>query len=286
MNILTFDIEEWFHILDHSSTKTEKQWNNFEYRLEHNIEKIFTLLDKHDQKATFFCLGWVAKKFPGIIKKIDALGYEIGTHSNSHQLIYEQSRTEYKEDLDISLKRLGNITGKKIRIYRAPGFSLRKEESWVFELLIEKGIEIDCSIFPAKRAHGGFEEFGYDGPARIQCKSGEIKEFPINLYHIMKKNIIFSGGGYFRLLPYFIINYMMNKSHYVMTYFHPRDFDKEQPILQDLSYIRKFKSYYGLDSSLQKLDKLLKYHHFVDISTAEQQIKWEDTKIVDIINKL
>lgn len=284
MNILTFDIEDWFHILDHSSTKSEKEWVNFEYRLESNIEKIFTLLDKHNQKATFFCLGWVAKEFPHIIEKINALGYEIGTHSNAHQLVYEQSKKEFKEDLDTSLKRLEDIIGKKVRIYRAPGFSLRKDESWVFESLIEKGIEIDCSIFPAKRAHGGFEEFGHAEPVKIECVNGEIKEFPINLYSMMKKKIIFSGGGYFRFLPYKTIDHMMKQSKYVMTYFHPRDFDKEQPVLEDLSYVRKFKSYYGLGSSLSKLDKLIENHNFMDIATAEQQIDWGKTRSIDLGN--
>ena len=280
VNILTFDIEDWFHILDHGSTKTEKEWSNFEYRLDSNMDRIFRLLDKHQQKATFFCLGWVAKEFPHIIKKISDLGYEIATHSNSHQLIYEQSKKEFEVDLDISINRIEDIIGKKVRIYRAPGFSLTQNESWVFEMLIDKGIEVDCSVFPAKRSHGGFEKFVESKPTIIECTNGKLREFPINLYPLMYKKIIFSGGGYFRLLPYQVIEYMMNRSSYVMTYFHPRDFDKYQPMIENLSYIRKFKSYYGLGGALEKLDRLIENFEFYDISEAEANVDWSTTKSI------
>ena len=96
MKILTFDIEEWFHILDNESTKNERQWVNFEYRLESNLERILELLNSNNQKATFFCLGWIAKKFPNVLKKIDRYKYEIGTHSNLHTLVYEQTQSEFK----------------------------------------------------------------------------------------------------------------------------------------------------------------------------------------------
>ena len=115
------------------------------------MDKIFSLLHNKNQNATFFCLGWVAKKFPHIIKKINSMGYEIGTHSNMHQLAYKQSKDEFATDLKKSIDLLENIIGKKIKIYRAPGFSIKKQNLWVFNELIKNGIEIDCSIFPAKR---------------------------------------------------------------------------------------------------------------------------------------
>ena len=201
MNILTFDVEEWFHILDNESTKSEKEWANFSYRIDANMDRIFQLLDKHNQKATFFCLGWVARKFPHIIKKIDSLGYEVATHSDLHQLAYEQTEVDFKEDLKRSIGAIESITSKKVITYRAPGFSIKKENKWAFESLAEEGIEIDCSVFPAKRAHGGFEEFGYAEPTYINMNGNRLKEFPINLYSLFGKNLIFSGGGYFRLIP-------------------------------------------------------------------------------------
>ena len=272
MNILTFDIEEWFHILDHKSTKYESNWDNFEYRLDSNMERIFDLLNKKNQKATFFCLGWVARKFPHIIKKIDSMNYEIASHSDMHQLAYQQNRKEFKEDLKKSIDSIESITGKKVKAYRAPGFSLKEENKWVFEELLSQGIEIDCSIFPAKRAHGGFRNYGHAKPNLIDINGLLIKEFPINLFFIVNIPIIFSGGGYFRLFPYQMIKHMMKKSNYVMTYFHPRDFDNSQPVIKDLSTFRKFKSYYGIHNAFEKLEKLISDFDFVDLNEANKKI--------------
>jgi len=276
MNILTFDIEDWFHILDNESTKTEKQWENFESRLEYSIEKIFALLDDNNQDATFFCLGWVARRYPHIIKKIDDLGYEIATHSDTHQLAYEFNKNQFNQDLELSIKSIEDITGKKVTSYRAPGFSIKDENLWVFDELLKHGIEKDCSVFPAKCSHGGLVTFSHSKPTYIERNNGKIKEFPINLHKTFGKNIIFSGGGYFRLLPYPILKYFMNRSDYVMSYFHPRDFDPDQPVLDDLSAIRRFKSYVGLSSSLGKLERLIQDFNFVSLNQADKKVDWHN----------
>jgi peptidoglycan-N-acetylglucosamine deacetylase len=282
MNILTFDIEEWFHILDNDSTKSEKEWSNFEYRLDSNMDRIFEMLDRKDQKATFFVLGWVAREFPHIVKKIHELGFEIATHSDRHQLAYNQTRKEFATDLDCSIKSIENLTGVKVRTYRAPGFSIKEDNKWAFEELIKQGIEIDCSVFPAKRSHGGFERYGHSEPSVININDASIKELPINLFSIFGKKVIFSGGGYFRLLPYPLIKQMMSKSDYVMTYFHPRDFDKDQPMISDLSSVRRFKSYYGLGSALSKLERLIDDFEFIDIDEVDKRINWELAKNVEL----
>jgi peptidoglycan-N-acetylglucosamine deacetylase len=282
MNILTFDIEEWFHILDNDSTRTEKEWLNFEYRLDSNMDRIFELLDRKNQNATFFCLGWVAREFPHILKKINSYGYEIATHSDKHQLAYEQNRNNFKKDLELSIKSIEDCTGIKVKSYRAPGFSVKEENKWVFEEIVNQGIENDCSIFPAKRSHGGFESYGEANPSILSINDLELKEFPINLYPILNRNLIFSGGGYFRLLPYPMIKYLMRRSKYVMTYFHPRDFDPNQPIIEELSKFRKFKSYYGLSNSFNKLEKLITDFEFIDLNTAIKSIDWENVPKIRI----
>lgn len=282
MNILTFDIEEWFHILDNNSTKTEADWAKYPSRIHENMERIFQLLEQTDQQATFFCLGWVARKHPDIIRAIAECGYEIATHSDLHQLAYEQNRSEFKNDLERSIKSLEDVSGKKIRAYRAPGFSIKQENKWVFEVLIENGIEVDCSVFPAKRSHGGFEQFGVAEPCWIDIDGMRLKEFPINTVNGFGQSLIFSGGGYFRLLPYPILEFFIKKSDYVMTYFHPRDFDANQPIIEELSRIRKFKSYYGLASCLDKLQNLMTDIPFIDLASAEKLVDWKKTKIVKI----
>lgn len=282
MNILTFDIEEWFHILDNPSTKTENEWTRYESRLERNVDRILFLLEENNLKATFFCLGWVAKKYPEVVKRISGFGCEIGSHSGMHQLVYEQNGQEFSADLDWSIKFLEDLTGKKIRCYRAPGFSVKEDQKWVFEELIAHGIEIDCSIFPAARAHGGFENFGTAEPAKVMFEGGWIKEFPINLFMFFGRRLIFSGGGYFRLLPYYLIKSFMKRSSYVITYFHPRDFDPDQPMISELSKVRKFKSYYGLREAYGKLDKLVRQFDFVDIQQADSMIDWNRVKTITL----
>ena len=282
MNILTFDIEEWFHILDNDSTKNEREWSNFSDRLEVNIERIFELLERKNQKATFFCLGWVGRKYPKLIKKISELGYEVASHSDLHQLAYEQSREAFKTDLEKSIKSLEDLIGKKVRTYRAPGFSVKEENKWVFEELVKQGIEIDCSIFPAKRTHGGFESYGYAEPSIINIDGMQLKEFPINLFQVVNKNLIFSGGGYFRIFPYWMIKLMMKKSDYVMTYFHPRDFDPDQPIIKGLSMQRKFKSYVGLGTAFDKLERLITDFEFIDVNQVDKVIEWNNQKIITL----
>jgi peptidoglycan-N-acetylglucosamine deacetylase len=280
MKILTFDIEEWFHILDNDATKTEAEWEGFESRIHGNMDKIHGMLG--DQKATFFCLGWVARKFPEVLKEIDRIGHEIATHSDLHQLAYEQNRQTFEQDLERSIKSIEDVIGKKVRAYRAPGFSLMEQNKWVFEVLMKNGIEIDASIFPAERSHGGFAQFGHAEPCWIDIDGMRMKEFPINLSSFAGKNLIFSGGGYFRLFPFSMLDIMTKNSDYVMTYFHPRDFDSEQPMVPGLNFVRKFKSYYGLKGCLSKLDKLIKKYEFVDIRTAEASIDWEKAKVVNL----
>ena len=282
MRILTFDIEEWFHVLDHESIKSEKAWNNCEYRIDANLDAIFELLDKYDQKATFFCLGLISEKHPHIIKRLHSLGYEIATHSHLHQLVYEQHINEFENDLERSVKTLEDLSGQKIRAYRAPGFSVKEENRWVFDSLIAHGIEIDCSIFPTKRDHGGFQTFGRASPVLIEANNGLLKEFPISLSKLSNKDIVYSGGGYFRLLPYSIIHYLTRRTDYMMTYFHPHDFDAERPLLKDLSSVRKFKASVGLKSALAKLEKYIVDFDFIDLDEAVKSIDWSKTDVIDL----
>jgi len=282
MNILTFDIEEWFHILDLDSTRTEREWFSFESRIYNNMDRLFDILDLSNCRATFFCLGWIAEAYPDIIKGIKARGYEIGTHGRRHQLIYEQSYTEFKNDLEYSIKLLQDLTGDKIKYYRAPGFSIKGDNKWVFEIIATQGIEVDCSIFPAPRSHGGFASFPESVPSIIRCNRVELKELPINYVRLLGIPIIFSGGGYFRFFPYSLLKILTSNSDYTMSYFHPRDFDPNQPIINELSIYRKFKSYYGLEWAETKLNKLLNDFQFVDIGMAIEQIDWESAPVIDI----
>ena len=310
MNILTFDIEEWFHILDNESTKTINEWKNYEVRIHLNMERIFNILERTNTKATFFCLGWIAETYPGVVKEIVARGYEVGTHTRMHQLVYEQSPAEFEKDLEYSIKTLEDITGQKVKYFRAPGFSITENEKWAFEILVKHGIEVDCSIFPAPRAHGGFPSYKTPTPSIIKLTNNRnsnnksstapnpqqpippplggvrgglgLLELPINYTTVFNKSIIFSGGGYFRLFPYALIKKWTKQSDYVMSYLHPRDFDAEQPVIKELSALRKFKSYVGLKKAEHKLEKWLTDFEFVDIGTAVEQINWNKVPVVEL----
>lgn len=282
MKILTFDIEEWFHILDHDSTKTNLEWSKYESRIHNNMDKIFNLLFSKNLKATFFVVGWIAEKYPEIVKKISNSGFEIGSHTHMHQLMYEQNPKQVDEDLKKSINILESLTGKKVKSFRAPGFSITEKNKWVFEILYENGIVYDSSIFPAGRAHGGFTAYKEDTPSIISFNGAIIKEFPINTFNVYNSKLIFSGGGYFRIMPYNLIRYCTHKSKYIMTYFHPRDFDPKQPLIKDLPLIRKFKSYVGLKNTMYKLNKWTSEFNFIDIASANKSIDWDRVPIIKI----
>lgn len=282
MKILTFDIEDWFHILDFDETENLNSWNKFDSRLNYGLDFIVNILSKSGYKAAFFVLGWVAEKHPEVIKRIINEGYEIGNHSYSHLLLYKHDKTRVKEDLAKSTKILQDISGTKIKYFRAPGFSIKNDTNWAFEILLELGIEIDSSIFPTSRGHGGYQGFPYSTPCKLNINGSILKELPINTHKLLGREIVFSGGGYFRLLPYNLQKQLYQKSDYLMTYFHPRDFDAKQPVLENLSRVRKFKSYVGLKNSKQKFKKLLNDFKFVDIQTADKMIDWENVPEVKL----
>ena len=282
MHILTFDIEEWFHLLDVDGINSESKWLNYESRIHQNVDRILNLLQELNINATFFIVGWIAEKHPDVIRRIDELGYEIGSHSHNHQLVYQQNQYEFSQDLRRSLDVIQNIIGKKISSYRAPGFSITEDTKWALDALNENGIIYDCSIFPAQRAHGGVPSYIGVGPSILRHNGITIREFPINFTNVFKNKIIFSGGGYFRLLPYSLIRLWTKKSDYVMSYFHPRDFDKEQPIIKELSPFRKFKSYVGLSGCMNKLHHWLNDFHFTDLRTAASEFDWDTANVIDL----
>jgi polysaccharide deacetylase family protein (PEP-CTERM system associated) len=274
MKILTFDIEEWFHILDNKKTKTISEWSNFDSRIHFGMDLIYDIIEKTEKSATFFVVGWMAEKYPEIIREISDRGFEVGSHTHLHQLAYEQDRKTFYKDVEKSIKTLEDCTGVKVTSFRAPGFSITENNKWAFEVLHELGIKKDSSVFPAGRSHGGLPSFNAGIPSIIEYNGIKLKEFPINTHTILGKPFMFSGGGYFRLLPYKTIENWTNQSNYVMSYFHPRDFDIDQPIVPGLSLPRRFKSYVGIKNCKSKLEKWLNDFDFIDLKEADQSIDW------------
>ena len=282
MKILTFDIEEWFHILDNKETKSISEWSKFDSRIDIGMNLIFDILEKTEKPATFFVVGWIAEKYPNIIKEISNSGFEIGSHTHLHQLAYKQDRQTFYSDVERSIKTLEDCIGKKVTSFRAPGFSITENNKWAFEVIHELGITKDSSVFPAGRAHGGLPSYNTAIPSIINYNGIKLKEFPINTHNILGKSFIFSGGGYFRLLPYKIIKNWTLKSKYIMTYFHPRDFDIQQPLVPGLSLPRRFKSYIGIKKCKSKLENWLNDFDFMDLRQADLSINWDQVKEVKL----
>jgi polysaccharide deacetylase family protein (PEP-CTERM system associated) len=282
MHILSFDIEEWFHLLEHDAVRSEKSWSGFERKLPKMLDRILKLLDETGAKATFFCLGWVAREYPELVREIDAAGHEIGSHSDLHTLIFEQTREEFRDELKRSKHSLEDVIVKPVRAFRAPGFSLVPRCSWAFDILVEEGFKIDCSVFPARRAHGGFPNFASDRPLRIQTVAGELREFPMNTALVAGQRLVFSGGGYFRLLPLPLLQNLWRRSSYTMTYFHPRDFEPDQQFLPGLGPVRRFKSYYGLAAAEAKLRAILEEFPFESVAAAEREVDWAAAPVIEL----
>ena len=276
MNILTFDIEEWYHIrFDTAFLSNSQLKNSLEKRLDYNVKIILDLLDKHEQKASFFCLGEVARMSPGIIRTISSRGHDIGCHSDVHRLSNSLSEVEFEDDLRCALDSIQSDAGKKVKMFRAPAFSITNNNLWALDILVEHGIEIDASIFPATRDYGGLSNIDMTHPVKFKTPGGNlIKEFPMSTNNILGKKMVFTGGGYFRLTPYWMIKRAIVSNGYTMTYFHPRDFDPDQPILEGLSHVRRFKSYYGIKNAFYKLDLMLDDFEFISISEANKLIDW------------
>lgn len=282
MNILTFDVEEWFHLLDNSSTRSEEQWKGYEVRIHENVDRIFRILEDTDTRATFFVIGWIAKTYPELVRRI-AEKYEVGSHTMTHQLVWQQSPEEFRQDVDSSVKLLQDITGQPVRYFRAPGFSIRKSESWAFGILHDLGIEVDCSVFPAHHAHGGIPDYGKAEPTFIEVDGKRIKEFPVSCREIGGRHLIYQGGGYFRLFPYGVIrNWSRGQGDYLLSYIHPRDLDAGQPMVPGLPLARRFKSYVGLKGAEAKLRRYLTDFRFVDLGEADAQVEWEKARVLGL----
>lgn len=273
MNVLTFDIEDWFHVIDNPATDKVHSWASLESRVAHNTDRILLELSARGVKATFFCLGWVAESYPELIRRIAAEGHELGSHSYAHRPVYEQDRETFQADLVRSIGVLEDVSGTRIQSFRAPGFSITRETPWAFNTLVENGITVDCSIFPARCPHGGWQHF-CEAPSSIKVDAGVLREFPMSLRRILGVRFACSGGGYFRLLPFPLIRGHFNKSSYSMSYFHPRDFDPSQPTVTGLSVFRKLKARAGLSTAMFKLRRMLEEFDFVNVGRAVDLVDW------------
>jgi len=280
MNILTFDIEDWYNC---DFISGDFNWDKYEVRIYEGIERILEELDRRKIKGTFFCLGWIAEKHPDVVRRIDSHGHHIGCHSYQHELAFRLDEKGFRKDTEKSKKLLEDLIGREVDAYRAPGFSITKNNTWAFEVLSELGFLYDCSIFPSEHDYGGFPSFGASEPVLLRLRNGNtLKEFPINFKNFLGKDFVFSGGGFFRLFPYWLIRIWSQQTSYVMTYFHTRDFDPNQPMLSNLPLARKFKSYVGLKGAFSKFQHYLDDFEFINILQANDLTDWNTKRSIHI----
>lgn len=290
MEIITFDIEEWFARKKRYGSDKEKY-----AILDGYLDGILDKLDEQGIKGTFFCLGAMAVEFPSVIKKIDGRGHEVGCHSHLHQWLNKISLDEVREDTRKAIDSLEQCIGKKVKSYRAPAFSIGEKNKKVFQILAECGIERDASVFPTARDIGGFPSFGHKTPVTVEYGGVSIKEFPICTTYIMGKEVAYSGGGYFRFFPLWFVEREMKRSDYTMTYFHIGDLHPEMSKVQTKAqyeayfkepgtlknrYLRYFKSTVGKKQAYAKLMTLIERHDFVSLEQADRMIDWNSQATV------
>ena len=219
-------------------------------------------------------LGWLAENHPQAIRKIAEAGHQIGCHTYQHELLTNLSKAQLYNDLYRAKAEIENVIGKKVDAFRAPAFSITKHNLYAFDALAELGFKYDCSLFPAHRDYGGMPSYGIGEPRLINHEGYIFKEFPINPTDIFGRKIVFSGGGYFRLFPYWFIKHLTERQNYTMTYFHPSDFDPEQPDMKHLPLLRRWKNRVGLKGAFAKYEKYLSDFEFVNLEQADKVIDW------------
>ena len=292
MNILTFDTEEWY------IEKTFKGGRQEKYKqYDEILDWILKTLEQHHIKATFFCVGELAIQFPEVVKRIAEQGHEIGSHSNRHLWVTKMDRKAFHEDTKLAICSLEDLTGKKVKSFRAPAFSIGQANSWAFDILCENGIEYDCSVFPTSRDFGGFPQFKSSVPSIIKTECHILKELPISPTRLMGKNLPFSGGGYFRLVPLSIQKSWINRMNYVMFYFHINDlieqnsqfmtkveFEKyfKEPGTLKNRIIRYVKANIGKRGALNKLESLLENYKFCNVEQAAKKINWNKQPLIKL----
>jgi len=271
INALTVDVEDFFHVAALSETIKPSDWGSFRCRVEKNTERLLTLFDEHKTKATFFVLGWVAERYPDLIKKIYNAGHEIASHGYSHQLIYTQPPEIFRQETIRSKNLLESIIQAPVLGYRAASYSITPRSKWAMDILVESGFEYDSSIFPVKHDRYGMSA-APSYPYLHRTETGnEIIEFPLSTFKIGSYKLPIAGGGYFRLFPYWFSKLGLRsnnkKNQPFIFYLHPWEIDPDQPRIE-VSALSKFRHYNNLGKCESRLQYLLNDFRFDSVNSV------------------
>ena len=266
-NYLTIDVEDYYHVSAFEGIVGPDNWGLYESRIERNTNDILDILDSYDVKATFFVLGWIGEKFPGLVKTIHDNGHEIGCHSYLHRLVYNLTPDEFKEDTKKAKDILEQVTGEAVLGYRAPSYSIVNSSLWALDILSELGFVYDSSIFPVYH-----DRYGIPDAPRFEYKipGKDLIEYPISTSLIFGKKVPVAGGGYFRLFPYAFTKYFLEKINQkekqpFIFYIHPWEIDPDQPRVDGAGIISKFRHYNNLSKTFNRFRKLLEDFSFAPI---------------------
>lgn len=271
---LSFDVEEHFQVSAFWSDTRRQQWDRLESRVEHNMLRLAELLAQFETKATFFVLGWVAERHPGLVKRLAKQGHEIASHGYGHELIINQTDSDFRDDVRRSKRILEDLTGDKVLGYRAPSFSITARTQWALPILVEEGYLYDSSIFPVRH-----DRYGMPG-ANPWChirttEVGDLWEVPPSTLKVGPWRIPVAGGGYFRLYPYRILRRLLcrvaSQGHPLIVYLHPWELDPEQPRMEG-SLVSRFRHYINLHKTEARLRRLVTDFKFVPIQQAVKEI--------------
>ena len=273
--ILTFDIEDFWHIIGFEPDSTR-----YSSRVDFMFSSLFEVLREYELKASFFFLGEVVEKCPTLVAKCIDAGFDVGSHSYRHIPPSKRDIKDFALDLERSLYNLEDLSGRSVQMYRAPGFGLTNDLlDEFFEILIGLGITVDSSVVSGRSQYGHLDNrFSDFGPWRVFCDKGHLIELPLTKGRLKYP----LGGGYFRLFPAFLHVIAFKGLADGMSYFHLRDFDYSQPILDTVrsNPIRRFKSYFGIDKDFKKFLALAKLMDFTSISDYLATKEPEDFKAV------
>lgn len=286
---MTVDVEDYYQVEAFADVVKKEDWANWESRVERNTRLLLEIFERHRVKATFFTLGYVAKKHPQLIHEIAAAGHEVACHGFYHRLIYTQTPDEFRQDLKSAKHLLEDLIGASVIGYRAPSYSIIEESLWALDILIEEGFAYDSSIFPVHHDRYGMpnaERF----PHLLRRPAGEILEFPPSTVKLGGMNLPISGGGYFRLFPYpvFRLGWQLihrRESEPAIFFLHPWEVDPDQPIVPGKK-INIWRHRVNLGRTQKRLEKLLEDFDFAPVRQvlAEKNLGLQSPEIALSIN--
>ncbi|HMQ56484.1 MAG TPA: DUF3473 domain-containing protein [Anaerolineae bacterium] len=264
LNALTIDVEEHFQVHAFETVVDRAAWDHYPSRVEANTRRILRLLAEHNVRATFFVLGWVADRYPQLVKDIAMAGHEIGTHGYWHELIYRQTPDEFAADLNRSLEAIDRAcNGCQPAGYRAPAFSITEQSLWALDILRDHNLTYDSSIFPLA-VH---DRYGINNASRFANKTdGGLWEFPVSTIRLGNQNWPVCGGGYFRLFPLWVtrraIHHLNTHGNPAVIYLHPWEFDPTQPRISPAPLLSRFRHYVNIHKTESRLQSLLTEFQF------------------------